>query len=182
MAQLLGSRLFCSPAKRATLKLLDLDPDWMALLCDRPEDADVHLLAQGETLRPGVLAKRLEAGGSPWVAIVGLRATGWSHAARGGPLREWREGAACVVGVPYSEHSSWTDLRSCIASMRPARVVPTVNASSACVGVGGCHDRGVDHDLALTDRCGLTRGAQTPPLPRTQTRKPPGAWSTASPT
>lgn len=137
VAQLLGSRLFCSPAKRTTLKLLDLDPDWMALLCDRPEDADVHLLAQGETLRPGVLAKRLEAGGSPWVAIVGLRATGWSHAARGGPLREWREGAACVVGVPYSEHSSWTDLRGCIASMRPARVVPTVNASSACVGVGG---------------------------------------------
>lgn len=137
VAQLLGSRLFCSPAKRATLKLLNLDPDWMALLCDQPEDADVHLLAQGETLRPGVLAKRLEAGGSPWVAIVGLRATGWSHAARGGPLREWREGGACVVGVPYSEHSSWTDLRSCIASMRPARVVPTVNASSACVGVGG---------------------------------------------
>ena len=33
--------------------------------------------------------------------------------------------------MPYSEHSSWNDLRACVKALRPAKLVPTVNASNA---------------------------------------------------
>jgi len=32
--------------------------------------------------------------------------------------------------VPYSEHSSWDDLRDCVRQLRPKRLIPTVNAST----------------------------------------------------
>lgn len=61
--------------------------------------------------------------------VIGFRPTGWSHRRSGG-LRAWREGDVAVYGVPYSEHSSWTDLRACVAALKPKKIVPTVNAAT----------------------------------------------------
>jgi hypothetical protein len=36
-----------------------------------------------------------------------------------------------LLSVPYSEHSSWNDLRACVKALRPAKIVPTVNAHDA---------------------------------------------------
>lgn len=36
--------------------------------------------------------------------------------------------SVALVGIPYSEHSSWHDLRQCVATLRPKRLIPTVNA------------------------------------------------------
>lgn len=54
---------------------------------------------------------------------------GWSYKRSGG-LQVWREGAVEVVGIPYSEHSSWNDLRDCVAALRPKKIIPTVNAAN----------------------------------------------------
>ena len=47
--------------------------------------------------------------------------------------RVWAEndGTTRVYGVPYSEHSSYTELHALVSALRPACVVPTVNAERA---------------------------------------------------
>ena len=55
---------------------------------------------------------------------------GWSFRKKGG-LSRWRLGAVTVLGVPYSEHSSFADLTACVKALRPRRIVPTVNAPDA---------------------------------------------------
>ncbi|KAG2453743.1 hypothetical protein HYH02_001954 [Chlamydomonas schloesseri] len=67
--------------------------------------------------------------GSRWKRVVGIRPTGWTFRRKGG-VSVWREGDVSILGVPYSEHSSWTDLCDAVSQLRPRRVVPTVNAAT----------------------------------------------------
>ena len=47
--------------------------------------------------------------------------------------RVWAENDGCtrMYGVPYSEHSSHTELHNLVSALKPNRIVPTVNAESA---------------------------------------------------
>lgn len=61
--------------------------------------------------------------------IPQLPTAGWTFKKSGG-LETRTEGNATVYGIPYSEHSSFTELRACVAALRPQKLVPTVNAAN----------------------------------------------------
>lgn len=42
-----------------------------------------------------------------------------------------REGKVTIYGIPYSEHSSFAELRNCVKLLRPKRLIPTVNCPDA---------------------------------------------------
>ena len=77
-------------------------------------------------------------------AVVSLRCTGWEYqkscrCAGGGlggldtycpKVWEGNGGATRAYGVPYSEHSSFPELKRFVAALRPRKLVPTVNAAT----------------------------------------------------
>jgi hypothetical protein len=101
-------------------------------------DVTVHVAAMGSAGAAAHEEMRalLAAQEGAFKAVVTFRPTGWTYTkalAGGAAPRPWaeNEGATRVYGVPYSEHSSYTELHALVAALRPGRVVPTVNAESA---------------------------------------------------
>ena len=54
---------------------------------------------------------------------------GWSYQKKG--LQTRREGNVTIYGIPYSEHSSFAELRDCVKRLKPKRIIPTVNCPDA---------------------------------------------------
>nr|QDO16373.1 DNA cross-link repair 1A [Lingulodinium polyedra] len=61
--------------------------------------------------------------------ICAFRPTGWTFSKSWQRFRPWveNEGRTKVFSVPYSEHSSVSELRELVAVLRPKKVIPTVN-------------------------------------------------------
>lgn len=72
-AAALGWRVHCTPAKHRLLRLLGLPGEWLALLTDQPEEAQVHVLSMGEQLHEQALADRIA--GTQWKRAVALKPT-----------------------------------------------------------------------------------------------------------
>lgn len=125
-AAALGWRVWVPPAKRRVLGLLGLPSEWMSLLVGTPDDAEIHV---GVDMAPEALAARVE--GTAWARVVTVRPTGWSHRRSASSIVHRREdGNIVTLSVPYSEHSSYDELRAAVAALRPHRVIPTVNAET----------------------------------------------------
>lgn len=75
-----------------------------------------------------------EATERPDVMVVGIVPTGWTFAAKangGGAAFASREKDGHVIHlVPYSEHSSFDELRAFVAALKPVSVVPTVGCDA----------------------------------------------------
>lgn len=65
--------------------------------------------------------------------IVGFRPTGWTMSSRPGKglVTATRRGNLTVYSVPYSEHSSFTELVDCLATLKPKKIIPTVSVSKS---------------------------------------------------
>lgn len=124
----LGWKVWVAPAKRRVLRLLCLPDDWMALLTDVPEAAKIHVLGGGEQLQAQALTDRIK--GTQWERVVVIRPTGWTYR-KSGKLDMREEGCVVTMGVPYSEHSSFAELQDCVKTLRPKKLIPTVNAGDA---------------------------------------------------
>ncbi len=61
-------------------------------------------------------------------AIVAFRPTGWAGHIT---MSEARAGKVKLYSVPYSEHSSFTQLKKFVKHLKPTKIVPTVNVESA---------------------------------------------------
>ncbi|KAG5357998.1 DNA cross-link repair protein PSO2/SNM1 [Yarrowia sp. B02] len=154
----LGSKLYADTTKRRILNTFN-DPVISELLTSDPLEAQVHLVPLGKT-RKDQLFEHLKSYKPHFSKIVALAPTGWSYRPPKSAIqaneqatdlrpsyydfgdleysvenldRNLERSAIEPVqkyNVPYSEHSSFVELRAFCLNMAATTIIPTVNMSS----------------------------------------------------
>ncbi|GIL67665.1 hypothetical protein Vafri_21002, partial [Volvox africanus] len=132
-----GVRVYVPESKIAVLHLLGLpDKQLSDTFTTDPRVTPVHVVSWGtlgETwpfFRPNFvnMQRIAEEMGAP--AVVGFCPSGWLYEKKRDAFPVRIGGSLSVHLVPYSDHSSYTELREYVRWLRPQQVIPTV-------GVGG---------------------------------------------
>lgn len=124
VAEALNLKVWCSRSKRGYFDCIQ-DPKLEAVLVDKQEEAGIHVLPLKSLWKRG-MREYLEKQFAHFDAIVALRPSGWEYKRNKHMIPEV-EGNIAIYPVPYSEHSSFTDLQRFIVWLRPRRIIPTVN-------------------------------------------------------
>ena len=62
--------------------------------------------------------------------VIALKPSGWTHdsnATTDGLCVVKKSKNIIIYGLEYSEHSSFEELKNCVTTLKPKRVIPTVN-------------------------------------------------------
>ncbi len=128
-----GGRALVSSQRALTLRLCGEWDDAIHTEDADAQDVRVRVMPMGGGADAHESLKHaLEAHAPKHRAAVSFRPTGWTYARGGASPRVWAEndGATRLYGVPYSEHSSYTELHALVRALRPRAIVPTVNAET----------------------------------------------------
>lgn len=124
VAEALDLKIWCNAYKRGYFKCLE-DKALNARLTDKQDEAKIHVLPLKSLWKRG-MREYLDKHYDHFEAIVALRPSGWEYKRNKHMVPEV-EGNIAIYPVPYSEHSSYTDLERFITWLRPRRIIPTVN-------------------------------------------------------
>lgn len=136
IAMSLGTKIHVAEWKRKVLCTFDW-PELTDRLTDDPLEASVHIVAMNVLNKEGLSSYLEPFYPKQYTNILAIRPTGWtgtktathSHDYHGpdanGQVRT-RKQALTVHSVPYSEHSSFNELSSLLASLKPEFIIPTV--------------------------------------------------------
>ncbi|KAI8854867.1 DNA repair metallo-beta-lactamase-domain-containing protein [Chytridium lagenaria] len=136
IAQCLNTKVFADASKRRILKLLQ-DPELDALITSNPQEAGVYVIGLGKINRES-LTEVLQGAQDRFDKIIGIRPTGWTYRAPKTGNKAFKvtslkpnavSSQICVVGVPYSEHSSYEELKMFVTGVGVDKVIPTVNVA-----------------------------------------------------
>jgi len=134
VAERCNVNVYANPNKRKVLNLLDLPEAWMRLLVDDPNKAQIHIGTMKHQRYPESLQEDIKS--TPWTEAVIVRPTGWTYRGGNGSHGEniLSERQVCqnvsIISVCYSEHSSFEELQSCVRTLKPKKIIPTVNAET----------------------------------------------------
>ena len=128
LAEHFGWKICVSKAKADIIKCCDFPA--FEQFTTNLEESQLHVVPIGSLSWPKLLAY-LE-NHPRYTAIVGIRPTGWTF--EEGAKDEFagpqpRAGKVTSLAVPYSEHSSFIELRDFVKATRPVMIVSTVGAS-----------------------------------------------------
>ena len=124
----LGVKIHVERPKMRLLECMELSQQDSALLTADITETRWRVVPMGH-LRAPKLRALLNASRSTYDAIVAFRPSGWCFGKGGGAAgRSIKLGSnLTIVEVPYSEHSSFDELKACVADLRPRKVVATVD-------------------------------------------------------
>jgi len=152
IAKAIKSKVYVQPSKLQILQCLE-DQELMDMLTSDRHEAQVHLMHMGSDMAPEALQDYLDSLAPTFVRLIAVRPTGWTFtgtkkftpANDNGPMDlsspaqpatsldirpSYTSATVKIYPVPYSEHSSFSELAGFVRSLNIAKVIPTVGVGS----------------------------------------------------
>lgn len=131
IVEALNCKLWASDEKRKVLECLD-NQIITDRLTKRQWDAQVHVCRMSD-LNINFLQHYLKQHEGIFTHIVAFIPTGWEMSRKSKTFDSVRTdsyGNITIYGIPYSEHSSFGELRRFVQFLKPAEIIPTVNVAN----------------------------------------------------
>ncbi|XP_062126146.1 DNA cross-link repair 1A protein [Drosophila sulfurigaster albostrigata] len=119
LAKEFSLRIWTEPHRRKAIDCLNW-PELQELLCDDPFEANLHVISMGKISYPQLdqYFKQYE---GQYDMLLGIRPSGWEKNSK--PSYGKR---ISVIGIEYSEHSSYKELERFVRFLKPKQVISTV--------------------------------------------------------
>lgn len=134
-AEELNCKIWAPTEKRKIFSCLD-DNSIMSRLAKDPSEARVHVVNMGD-IKPSNLKSYLDKLNGTFSHILALNPTGWEYDAQKAPKGldsippRVYHGTIFIHGIPYSEHSGFSEMERFVRYFKPRKIIPTVNIGSA---------------------------------------------------
>ncbi|CAJ1792731.1 unnamed protein product [Sphenostylis stenocarpa] len=133
ISKALGVKIYANASRRRILQAFGW-PDLSDRLCTKGNNTLLHVLPMS-SLRLETLKDYLKTYKEQFTAVLAFRPTGWTFSEKISNdlelIKPVTKGSITIYGVPYSEHSSFTELRDFVQFLRPDKIIPTVNVGNA---------------------------------------------------
>jgi len=131
-AKILGKKVYVSATKKKVLDCLKLGED-AALLTTDDAETNLHAVPLWMVSHKH-MANALRHYRGRFTNVVGFQPTGWNHQRDTSKTkalgRRRQKGTIIIYQVPYSEHSSFDELRGFVEWLCPRNILPSVNNDS----------------------------------------------------
>lgn len=131
IAQVLGCKVCITKNKLDILRCLNSEQIDSVVTLDW-QSTQVHLLPMMQITFKGLQAHMNKFPGQ-YDQIVAFKPTGWTYSSQHGPVLNVKprvQGRIAIYGVPYSEHSSYLEMKRFVQWVKPDKIIPTVNNGS----------------------------------------------------
>ncbi|XP_003787201.1 DNA cross-link repair 1A protein [Otolemur garnettii] len=131
IADVLCSKVAMSQEKYKTLRCLNI-PEINSLITTDMCSSLVHLLPMMQ-INFKDLQSHLKKCGGKYDQILAFRPTGWTHSNKLTSIADVipkTKGNISIYGIPYSEHSSYLEMKRFVQWLKPQKIIPTVNVGN----------------------------------------------------
>ncbi|EFB23324.1 hypothetical protein PANDA_001409, partial [Ailuropoda melanoleuca] len=131
IADVLGSKVGMSQEKYKTLQCLNI-PELNSFITTDMCSSLVHLLPMMQ-INFKALQSHLKKCGGKYDQVLAFRPTGWTHSNKLTSIADiipQTKGNISIYGIPYSEHSSYLEIKRFVQWLKPQKIIPTVNVGT----------------------------------------------------
>ncbi|XP_059644154.1 uncharacterized protein LOC132285934 [Cornus florida] len=129
VARVLRKKVYVTAAKMRLLECLGLPKEDMQWLTLNEQESHIHVVPMWTLASFKRLKHVSNQYSSRFSLIVAFSPTGWTFGKgkKKSPGRRCQQGTIIRYEVPYSEHSSFTELREFVKLISPVNIIPSVN-------------------------------------------------------
>ena len=160
VARMFGKKIWVDARREKVLKTFFSDEDAKMLTRNKAE-TNVWVVGLGQIVNKGLKeilddANKRSGGGGlrgpKYQRVVGFRPSGWTYSGKSTKKKDTmlqttlapqkktkipdivasrKSGVVSIYGIPYSEHSSFSELVDCLMCLQPQNIIPTVSADKS---------------------------------------------------